>query len=59
MTKDQIWNLADCATNRGVHYFLRGDKNRASKEFDAAEMYQRRHSYTAIDMPMGYVRYFR
>jgi hypothetical protein len=53
MTKDQLWNLADCATRRGVRAFLEGDKVKANGEFDAAESYQRRHSYTVIDLPIG------
>jgi hypothetical protein len=54
MTKDQLWNLADCATNRAVHYLVRDDNQRAARECDAAEMYQRWHSYTLIDIPNPY-----
>lgn len=49
MTKNQLWNLAHCATNRAVHYLLAKQQLRAHRECDAAEMYQRRHSYTEAD----------
>jgi hypothetical protein len=51
MTQDQIWNLADCATQRAVHYLLRGDQKRALAEIETGEMYQRMHSYTLADRP--------
>ena len=54
MTKDQLWNISDCATRRGIHAFLNDNKSRAHGEFDTAESFQRRHSYTLIDLPMGY-----
>jgi hypothetical protein len=54
MTKDQLWNIADCATRRAIRALLDGKKTRANGEFDTAESFQRRHSYTLIDMPMGY-----
>jgi len=53
MTQDELWNLADCAANRAVGACLSGDKDRANREFDTAEMYQRQHSYTLADYPGG------
>lgn len=49
LTKDQLFNIADCATNRGVSAFVHGDNQRAHREFDTAECFQRRHSYTWRD----------
>jgi hypothetical protein len=53
MTKDQLWNIADCATRRGIRALLDGKNPRANGEFDTAESFQRRHSYTVRDLPMG------
>ena len=51
LTKDQIWNLSACATDRTIHYLLRHDNDRANRECATAEALQRWHSYTLIDHP--------
>jgi hypothetical protein len=52
LSKDAIFNIADCATRRGINAWLVGnDRQRAHGEFDTAESMQRRHSYTWRDTP--------
>lgn len=54
MTKDDLFNVADCAIRRAVRCWLEGDTARALRECDTAEVFQRLHSYTQIDRRIPY-----